>query len=84
MGHQPWATSPGPPALPGQPPGRASRALRPGGRNPGDLGQLADLDAAPVHQVRAALGQRGTLRGSSGVFSYQAPANSLTVIRVAR
>ena len=26
---------------------------------------------------------RGTLRGSSGVFAYQVPANSLTVVTVA-
>lgn len=26
----------------------------------------------------------GTLRGSSGTFTYQVPANSLTVIRVTR
>ena len=27
---------------------------------------------------------RGTLHGSNGVFSYLVPANSLTVVRVAR
>ena len=27
---------------------------------------------------------RGTLHGSKGVFSYLVPANSLTVVRVAR
>ena len=32
----------------------------------------------------AVVPSRGTLRGSSGTFTYQAPANSLTVIRVAR
>jgi hypothetical protein len=30
------------------------------------------------------LWSRGTLRGSEGVFSYLVPANSLTVVRVAR
>jgi alpha-N-arabinofuranosidase len=37
---------------------------------------LADPDAV--------VPSRGTLRGSNGVFSYQAPANSLTVVTVAR
>lgn len=32
----------------------------------------------------AVVPSRGTLRGSNGVFSYQAPANSLTVVTVAR
>ena len=37
---------------------------------------LADPDAV--------VPSRGTLRGSGGVFTYQVPANSLTVMRVAR
>jgi hypothetical protein len=32
----------------------------------------------------AGRGAVGTLRGSKGVFSYLVPANSLTVVRVAR
>jgi hypothetical protein len=49
---------------------------RPLGR-PGPAGNtLASPDAVvPSH---------GTLRGSSGAFTYQVPANSLTVMRVAR
>jgi alpha-L-arabinofuranosidase len=37
---------------------------------------LADPDAV--------VPSRSTLQGSAGVFSYQVPANSLTVVRVAR
>jgi hypothetical protein len=32
----------------------------------------------------AVVPNRGTLHGSKGVFSYLVPANSLTVVRVAR
>ena len=42
---------------------------------------LASPDAVvPSHGTL----RHGTLRGSGGVFSYQVPANSLTVLRVAR
>ena len=35
-------------------------------------------------QYERAAAARGTLHGSKGVFSYLVPANSLTVVRVAR
>jgi hypothetical protein len=34
--------------------------------------------------IRGGTGGRGTLHGSGGVFSYQVPTNSLTVVKVAR
>jgi alpha-L-arabinofuranosidase len=48
---------------------------------------LADPDPQAGNTLAnpdAVVPSHGTLRGSAGVFTYQVPANSLTVIRVAR
>ena len=48
---------------------------------------LADPDPQAGNTLAnpdAVVPARGTLRGSKGVFSYLVPANSLTVVRVAR
>jgi hypothetical protein len=42
------------------------------------------MTEATMQYERARPAARGTLRGSKGVFSYLVPANSLTVVRVAR
>ena len=61
----------------------------PGGRNAqaASTGVLADPDAQAGNTLTspdAVVPSHGTLRGSAGVFSCQVPANSLTVLRVAR
>ena len=48
---------------------------------------LADPDPQAGNTLanpEAVVPARGTLHGSEGVFSYLVPANSLTVVRVAR
>lgn len=48
---------------------------------------LADPDPQTGNTLTnsdAVVPSRGTLRGSGGLFTYQVPANSLTVIRVTR
>ncbi|HEU5390626.1 MAG TPA: alpha-L-arabinofuranosidase C-terminal domain-containing protein [Streptosporangiaceae bacterium] len=60
-----------------------------GGRNAlaASIEVLADPDPQAGNTLAkpdAVVPSHGTLRGSSGTFTYQAPANSLTVIRVAR
>ena len=60
-----------------------------GGRNAqvASVEVLADPDPQAGNTLAnpdAVVPSRGTLRGSSGVFTYQVPANSLTVLRVAR
>ena len=48
---------------------------------------LADPDPQAGNTLAnpdAVVPSRGTLRGSAGVFTYQVPASSLTVLRVAR
>lgn len=60
-----------------------------GGRNASaaSIEVLADPDPEAGHTLAnpdAVVPARSTLHGAKGVFSYLVPANSLTVVRVAR